>query len=233
MAWNPYLEAWAGANGSRAHGWICSSEVGSDPSEYRITACWRDDQDNRRQIRHHLSHNYAFGVPGNEALDCLARYAPLVEIGAGTGYWARCLRERGVDIVAYDLMGDSWRSWFRPSILAEIRRGGARAIEARPHAQRAEPVLWTEVLQSGPEVLGCHAERTLLVCWPDPWSGFDEASLLAYPGGRVAVIGEPGEAGPGSQGFQALLRRSWQRFETAPVPRWPGSEDRLVVYSRR
>ncbi len=233
MAWNPYLEEWAAANSSRVPGWICWSELGNDPSEYRITSCWRDDQDNRRQIRQHLTRKYAFGVPGDAALDCLARYEPLVEIGAGTGYWARCLRERGVDIVAYDVMGDSWRSWFRPSILAEIRRDGTRAIEARPHAQRAEPALWTEVRQGGPEVLRDHGERTLLLCWPDPWSGFDEASLLAYPGERVAVVGEPAGAGPGSQGFQALLQRSWQQIETAPVPRWPASEDRLIVYGRR
>lgn len=49
-----------------------------------------------------------------------------------------------MDIVAYDVMGDSWRSWFRPSVVSEIRRGGTRAIVARPHPQRAEPALWTE-----------------------------------------------------------------------------------------
>jgi hypothetical protein len=213
VAWNPYLEEWAAANGVGVPG-------------------WQDEPDNQRQLRQHLTHKYAFGVPGDAALDCLGRYGPLVEIGAGTGYWARCLRERGVDIVAYDVMGDSWRSWFRPSILAETHRDGTRAIEARPYAERAEPVLWTEVLQGGPEVLGGYVERTLLICWPDPWSGFDEVSLLAYPGGRVAVVGEPGEAGPGSPGFRALLQRSWQQIEIAPVPRWPDSQDRLVIYSR-
>jgi len=198
-----------------------------------MVACWRDNGDTRLQIRQHLSRKYAFGVPGNSALDCLARYQPLVEIGAGTGYWARCLRERGVDIVAYDVMGDAWRSWFRPSILLETRHGGARAIVARPHPEQAEPVLWTEVLQGGPEVLQRHAERTLLLCWPDPWSGFDEASLLAYPGEYVAVVGEPGEGGPGSAGFRAQLQRSWRRIEAVPVPRWHSSRDRLCVYARR
>ncbi|MDQ6879096.1 MAG: class I SAM-dependent methyltransferase [Candidatus Dormibacteraeota bacterium] len=233
MAWNPYLEEWAAAKGSRVHGWICCSELGSSLSEYRMLACWRDDEDNRRQIRDYLSRKYAFGVPGNSALDCLAQYGPLVEIGAGTGYWARCLRERGVDIVAYDVMGDSWRSWFRPSILAETRHGGTRAVVARPHPQRVEPVLWTEVLEGGPEVLRCHPARTLLLCWPDPWSGFDEASLLAYPGERVAVVGESSQKGPGSDGFQARLHRSWRRIEEAPVPRWHSSQDRLIVYGRR
>ena len=76
-----------------------------------MIACWKEDENSRLQIRDHLSRKYAFGVPGNYALDCLARYGPLVEIGAGTGYWARCLRERGVDIFAYDVIGDAWCSW--------------------------------------------------------------------------------------------------------------------------
>jgi hypothetical protein len=138
-----------------------------------------------------------------------------------------------VDIVAYDVMGDAWRSWFRPSIVAEIRRGGTRAIVARPHPQRTEPVLWMEVLQGGPEVLRRHAERTLLLCWPDPWSGVDEATVLAYPGEHLVVVGEPDEEGPGSESFQARLLQAWWRIEAVPVPRWHSTKDRLFIYARR
>ena len=38
-----------------------------------------------------------------QALLALAARAPLLEIGAGTGYWAHRLRGMGVDILAYDL----------------------------------------------------------------------------------------------------------------------------------
>ena len=40
-----------------------------------------DNEANRAQIRIHLTRKYAFGVPGDHALDCLARYAPIVEMG--------------------------------------------------------------------------------------------------------------------------------------------------------
>ena len=104
--------------------------------------------------------------------------------------------------------------------LLETRRGGANAIVARPHPQQAESVLWTEVLQGGPDVLQRHAQRTLLLCWPDRWSGFDEESRLAYRVEYAAVLGEPGEDGPGSAGFRAQLQRSWRCNEAVPVPRW-------------
>jgi hypothetical protein len=228
LSWNPYLDEWAAANGSRVRGWICGSELGSDPAESRRLSCWRNDEENRRQIRQHLTRKYAFGVPGDSALDCLARYAPLVEMGAGLGYWARCLRERGVDIIAYDAMGESWRAWFRPSILAETRRDGTRAIESRHHPERSEPVAWTEVLPGGPETLTRHPDRTLLLCWPDPWSGFDQASLRTYPGKRVAIVG------PNSAILQdGELSARWRHIDEASVPQWHGSNDHLVVYERR
>jgi hypothetical protein len=147
-----------------------------------------------------------------------------VEIGAGTGYWARCLRERGVDVVAYDEMGEEWRTWFRPTLLE-----GVEELTVRPDPERAEPLLWTEVVKAGPEVLRRHADRTLLLCWPGPWSAFDEAALRAHPGDLAAFVGD---ADSGSAGLSGLLRRCWVPVDEAPVARWPSAEDQLVVYRR-
>jgi hypothetical protein len=168
------------------------------------------------------------------ALACVARYAPIVEMGAGTGYWARCLRERGVDVVAYDELGEQWRAWFRPSVLhdVEISRG-VRTLVWQSDPARSDPVLWTELLKGGPKVLAEHAERTLLLCWPDPWSGFDHAALLEYRGERVIFVGDPGNAGTGSERFRRLLHQAWQPVEKVEIPRWFNGNDRLVVYQRR
>ena len=48
---------------------------------------------------------YSWGVPNDAALSCIARIAGatgVVEVGAGTGYWAAALHGRGVDVRAYD-----------------------------------------------------------------------------------------------------------------------------------
>ena len=48
-----------------------------------------------------LQHAFAHAVPSAEALDAVAALdTPVVEIGAGTGYWAALLEQRGVDVVA-------------------------------------------------------------------------------------------------------------------------------------
>lgn len=50
-----------------------------------------------------VARRYAWAVPTSEAVVLLAQHGPLVELGAGTGYWAWIVRQCGVDIVAYDI----------------------------------------------------------------------------------------------------------------------------------
>jgi hypothetical protein len=45
---------------------------------------------------------FGFAVPTAEALDALSKHAPVLEIGAGCGAWARLLANRGVDVIATD-----------------------------------------------------------------------------------------------------------------------------------
>jgi hypothetical protein len=42
-------------------------------------------------------------TPTPELLDLIAKYAPIVEIGAGDGLWVRALRDHGADVVGFDL----------------------------------------------------------------------------------------------------------------------------------
>src|SRR5579883_1374914 len=53
-------------------------------------------------LRRFYIQKYAHAIPTNTALTAIADFAPIIEIGAGTGYWAFLLRRRGVDIICYD-----------------------------------------------------------------------------------------------------------------------------------
>ena len=46
---------------------------------------------------------YSFATPTPPALDLLASLGDIVEVGAGTGYWAAALRARGVGVLAFDI----------------------------------------------------------------------------------------------------------------------------------
>lgn len=60
----------------------------------------------RHRMRDKVVHTYAWAVPSLEILHEIKSRADgrgIIEIGAGSGYWAGLLNKIGVDIVAYDL----------------------------------------------------------------------------------------------------------------------------------
>eukprot|EP00854_Cymbomonas_tetramitiformis_P003077 gene3077-3908_t len=44
-----------------------------------------------------------FAVPNAEAIATMVKYSPLVELGAGTAYWAELARSAGASITTYDI----------------------------------------------------------------------------------------------------------------------------------
>lgn len=49
---------------------------------------------------------YSWGVISRHAVDIIKQYSPVLEVGAGNGYWAYELARHGVDIVATDNYSD-------------------------------------------------------------------------------------------------------------------------------
>jgi hypothetical protein len=53
-------------------------------------------------LRKKLIWAYSWAIPNSEAIEALKELSPLIEIGAGTGYWAWLLRQAGASVVALD-----------------------------------------------------------------------------------------------------------------------------------
>jgi hypothetical protein len=155
----------------------------------------------------------AWAIPTQQALDTLARYAPLLDCGAGMGYWAALLQTAGVDTIAYDLHPPG--------------NGASNAF----HRKRREP--WTEVLQApAVDAVRRHRGRTLMLCWP-PYEddAASYAALRAYRGDIVIHIGER-DGASGSVRFHRELALNWTVVEEVDLPHWPRLDDRLRVYRR-
>lgn len=69
-----------------------------------------DDVANTYMARRVLSERFAWAVPTDEAILAIAELGPIVEIGAGTGYWAWLLEQAGAEVLAFDaeLGGNHW-----------------------------------------------------------------------------------------------------------------------------
>jgi hypothetical protein len=153
---------------------------------------------------------YAFAVPNDAALATLARYAPIVELGAGTGYWAFLLRGRGVDCLAYDLAPP----------------------DVSPNPNRFRPLTWTAVECGDVDALAAHGDRALFLCWPAYHDPFAARALAAYTGTTLLYIGEPAGGHTADGAFFAQLAREWRPLEQVAIPNWPGTCDALTVYRR-
>jgi len=163
--------------------------------------------------RRELASLFSWGVPNERALEVLAAHAPLVECGAGMGYWSALLRARAVDVAAYDAAPPGAET----NAYHAFPRGPWTAIEREDsmHAARR------------------HGDRTLVLCWPP----FDDdrasyAVLRAYRGDTLVYIGERGEGATGSVRFHRELALNWSVEEEVRLPNWPRLRDTLAVYRR-
>lgn len=181
---------------------------------------------------------YAFAIPTDRALAAIQRHSPggVVEIGAGTGYWASLLAAAGVAIDAYDpappMSADN--KWFHSS------------------------AAWFDVRAADETVVEQHGDRTLLVVWPtrdQTWPADALDRFLAAGGRTVIHVGEGPGGRTGDARYHALLggydhcvactygahdlacvcgtQARWQQVDRVALPHWPGHHDDLFVYSRR
>ncbi len=197
-----------------------------------------DQQGASGDERRSLVGRYSFAIPTDEALAAIAAVSPrgVVDLGAGTGYWARLLNDNGVDVVAYDLVPppSTDSQWF------------------------AGVTPWYPVAEAGDEVVEHHADRTLLIVWPgrnDEWAARAVAAYQRVGGRSLAYVGE-GPGGPtGDDQLHALLghieyclacayglletactcarHQQWERRATIELPHWEGFSDDLHLYRPR
>jgi hypothetical protein len=152
---------------------------------------------------------WAWAIPNDEAIAAIAQLSPIVEIGAGGGYWASLLRQRGATIDCYDA---------NPYPLFNYQVDRSHIAIAKGGPERA---------------LRHHPDRTLLLCWPSyakPWS---EEALELHRGEHVAYVGEGKGGCTGTDYFHDLLEERYEEVDAVAIPQWPGLHDWLSIWRRR
>jgi len=156
-----------------------------------------------------LTARYAWAIPNEQALRILVRRAPIVEIGAGLGYWAMLLSERGADVVAYDKTPAGSK---RPNRWFEAGRKS-----------------WSPVKYGGATAAKRHGDRTLFLCWPY-MNSMAARALAVYTGSTVVYIGECRGGCCANDAFFKALNKGWDAVDGCKLLQWPGIHDELVVW---
>ena len=157
-------------------------------------------------VRNYYTAIFSFAVPSKELIAHLATYSRnILEVGAGTGLWARLLKDYGCDVIATD----------------------GEPVETRPQSGS-----FTEVeALDGAEAVARYPGRDLLCVWPyndDPW--LTHAINNLHVGGSIIFIGE-GEETCGHPSFHAAIsnRGCFEIVEQSRVPMFPHMHDRLMI----
>lgn len=98
---NPYAK--------ELHELILKGNLSGLPETIRERFTTEDDHkaENRYMLlsalyRGHLAKKYSYAIPTVPALQLIAKYSPIIEIGSGNGYWAAQLAALNCDILAFD-----------------------------------------------------------------------------------------------------------------------------------
>ena len=170
-------------------------------------ASWSDRAVEVLEERTDLVQEYAWAIPNEEAIETIAEHAPVVEVGAGAGYWAWCVDQLGERIVATDPEPPRMDTY--TEVLTK------EAVDAVECAR--------EVFVGG---------YTLFVCWPPYEDSMAADAVEAFEGDTLIYVGQGRCGCTGDERLHRLLYEDWELAESVPIPTYLGFNDRLEVWSR-
>lgn len=155
---------------------------------------------------------FGFAILTDEVIEELREFAPFIEVGAGTGYWAYEMQQADIDVIATDA---------RPPVEGDAEN---------PYGF-VKP--WTEVREmEAHEAAAEFPFRTLLIVWPSLDDDWAVEALRAFEGDRVVYVGEGYGGCTANAAFHDELEKRWKQIAEVDLPTWSGIRDYLVVYER-
>jgi hypothetical protein len=144
-------------------------------------------------------------------VELVKSFSPILEVGAGSGYWAHELQLAGAIVKATDPGAGSYRSFgYWKKLWAEVER--LDAVEA----------------------VSQYPDWTLLTVWPDLAPPTWPLEMLhEYAGPTVLYVGEGHGGCTGSDEFHELLEEKFDLVSEINIPQFDGIHDRLFVYQRK
>jgi hypothetical protein len=190
---NPYYDEWKKVENEatrldRAYG-HCSSALFDLTLSEEEQALYLEELRGINAWVEQYTQKYSWAIPNDDALVEVAKFTPLIEIGAGTGYWAWLLRQLEVDILAFD------------------KNPPGHPLKSRYHPTA---VTWTEVLSGDESVLDSIDNRTLFLCWPPSNHPMAFNTLSRFRGSTFLFVGETWPScATGNEDFFRLLDHDW------------------------
>jgi len=172
------------------------------------------------KIRDKLVNLFAWAIPNEEAIDEIIKYSPIVEIGAGNGYWASLIKEKGGEIDAYDK--NPPKNDNADNINIDNVFFTKTTIIHYPVQKGDESILKQDK----------YNDYTLLLIWP-PMDRTARRCLRYFKGKHVIYIGEDNGGCTANQSFFDSLYLNFNEIKEIKIPQYPYINDKLTIYERK
>ena len=157
-----------------------------------------------------LQRSYSWAIPTDAAISVLKGIGPIVEMGAGLGYWAAIMRNAGMDVEAFDASTPG------SCILNPWHPGGEYFTPVRPGT---------------PKTLADFEKRSLLLCWPPLGSSMASMCLDFWKGRTLALVGDD-EEDVADVVFHDRLRNEFNLHSVTHIPGW-NKPDALTIWRKK
>jgi len=166
-----------------------------------------------------MRRQYSYALPDEDLVRRIAADAPIVEVGAGLGYWAWLLRQAGAEVRATDVRPPAQYYDMRGRLASTPGRRPGRPndwLENRP--------AWTLVEEADAAAAAAAAPETaaLLIVWPPYADSMAAAALRAFRGAVVWYVGEGRGGACADVAFFDELDEAWELDEVHAPVRFPG-----------
>lgn len=148
---------------------------------------------------------YAYAIPSPQTLAWMHGFCdgrPVVEVGAGRGYWAAQLSAAGLRVSAFEISPPD------------------RAENVSFPRVRGQVDVWHLVETLDGLRLAEQPDCVLFLCWPPGWGNTMASDLLASferaGGERLVYIGEPRGGRTGDEAFFDALEQRWELVGSDP-----------------
>lgn len=161
------------------------------------------------QVRFMYAKRFGYAVPCREVIDEISKYGPLLELGAGNGFWTFWLRKKGCDVIATDIG------------------------EENPYTKNR----WIDdlVQLDAATAMNTFPSRNILIVWPHFTAGWPvEVLRQVKPSQIVCYVGEGpfGCCAPPSF-FIEMDRCGFRMLDIYASPAWPMVTDYLAIYCKK
>lgn len=159
--------------------------------------------------RKYCTRRYMWALPNMRALRVISKYSPIVEVGAGSGLWAKLLQNMGCDLITTNTKEKRYCVDF-----------------VREKFTRIEQLSTTGAVKRYPD-------RNVLMIWPPLRGNMAYRVAKNMTSEYLIYIGESAGGSCANARFFETLDEKFKLVKTIDIPQWPNIHDSLFIYRRK